>query len=183
MNQTSVVTPSSSSQKNIKSSNYSNQISPKNRHNDQNKNPQHFRPNSNSLTSPANTPGSPNILVTQTNADGIVQQMLSVPTLSEGLSLVEKFKKESPPKPEIKINPALLAQAKKLPSGTKPDSNGNVTISDKVYTKKYIQQSIKPEKIDQKHQHHQRTVWKFDKKTGRNLKSVLDREFASCKKF
>ena len=28
-----------------------------------------------------------------------------------------------------------------------------------------------------------RTVWTFDKKIGRNLKSVLDGEFASCKKF
>ena len=27
------------------------------------------------------------------------------------------------------------------------------------------------------------TVWTFDEKTGRNLKSVLDGEFASCKKF
>lgn len=93
------------------------------------------------LNSPGNnnTPGSPNILVTQTNANGIVQQMMSVSNMSEMTSIVEKMKKDSPPKEgaNMQINPRLLEQARRLPTGFKRDSDGKVHFSEgKNYGKK-----------------------------------------------
>ena len=92
------------------------------------------------MNSPGGMPGSPNILVTQTNADGVVQQMMSVPNISEIPSIMEKFKKnDSPPKDgnSIQINPRLLEQARRLPQGFKRDSEGRVHFSEgKTYTKK-----------------------------------------------